>query len=79
MTGAAWAILASSVVFAVTWTFLLLRVRAEVAARALREPAPPRERPARVGDLAARRRRAPASHAPAWRTSCASGVTLSRS
>jgi O-antigen/teichoic acid export membrane protein len=39
VTGAAWAILASSAVFAVTWTFLLLRVRAEVAARALREPA----------------------------------------
>jgi O-antigen/teichoic acid export membrane protein len=39
VTGAAWAILAASVVFAVTWAFLLLRVRAEVAARALREPA----------------------------------------
>jgi len=39
VTGAAWAILAASVVFAVTWAFLLVRVRAEVAARALREPA----------------------------------------
>jgi len=39
VTGAAWAILAASVVFAVTWALLLLRVRAEVAARALSEPA----------------------------------------
>ena len=39
VTGAAWAILAASVVFAVTWALLLLRVRAEVAARALHEPA----------------------------------------
>jgi O-antigen/teichoic acid export membrane protein len=39
VTGAAWAILAASVVFVVTWAFLLLRVRAEVAARAVREPA----------------------------------------
>jgi O-antigen/teichoic acid export membrane protein len=39
VTGAAWAILASSAVFAATWTLLLVRVRAEVAARAPREPA----------------------------------------
>jgi O-antigen/teichoic acid export membrane protein len=38
VTGAAVAILISSAVFAATWTVLLLRVRAEVAARAPREP-----------------------------------------
>ena len=39
VTGAAVATLVSSAVFAATWTVLLLRVRAEVAARAPREPA----------------------------------------
>ena len=39
VTGAAVATLVSSAVFAATWTVLLLRVRAEVAARTHREPA----------------------------------------
>jgi O-antigen/teichoic acid export membrane protein len=39
VTGAAVAILVASAVFVATWTVLLLRVRAEVAAHAPREPA----------------------------------------